>query len=418
MSLINLVWSGATDLENAIIGYELSYKTGTTWIQLPFISTTNGYGSYSFMATQNITHTFRIRTKDAAQNYSPYKTLVVPFIQTFYISQTSTPPFVGTDACSLATPDVTIYPASPVLATGSVVYLDSAQSNPLDGTLLSIGGASSFIIRQWKILTPQQENYSVRIDNQGVIQGFIICNNNVYNGLLSNSTSSGEQACNLNVLSTNTVYWSQENFAVGTILYTDSSMTTTIGAGFYRIYHVLNELERDCIIKVSTAGAILTLNNYTPYCTNSNPTNPSTGNNCVDPDTLILMEDDIYMLAGDIEVGDIVYTMHETQKVYGFYKVLFKDIVKENKLKIGFDDNTSIIVSYSHKFLNDNGWIEASLLSPSDFIKGYKSDKYITSIDDFGVGDVVRLQIDHAHTYIANDLISHNKTIIVNPNSP
>jgi len=147
MPIINLVWTGATDLENAIIGYELSYKIGTSWIEIPFISTTNGYGSYSFMATQNVTHTFRIRTKDAAQTYSPYKTLVVPFVQTFKISENSNPIF--TSGCSLATPDVTIYPASPSLADKSVVYSDSTMTIPFDGTVATIGGSTTEFVRQW-----------------------------------------------------------------------------------------------------------------------------------------------------------------------------------------------------------------------------------------------------------------------------
>lgn len=273
MPIINLVWTGATDLENAIIGYELSYKIGTSWIEIPFISTTNGYGSYSFMATQNVTYTFRIRTKDAAQNYSPYKTLVVPFIQTFKISENSNPTF--TSGCSLATPDVTIYPASTSLANESVVYSDSTMTIPFDGTVATIGGSTTGFVRQWKVLTPHQENYSIRINNLGVIKNIELCDN-VYNGLLSSNSSSRLKACFLTVQSNNPVYWQGTNFAIGTTLYTSSAMTTTIGAGFYRIYHILNDLERDCIIKVSASGVILTLNNYNPYCIALEPSNNKT----------------------------------------------------------------------------------------------------------------------------------------------
>lgn len=275
MPIINLVWSGATDLENAIIGYELSYKIGTSWIELPFVSTTNGYGSYSFMATQDVTHTFRIRTKDAAQNYSPYKTLVVPIYPVFYISETSLLDLDQNLACDLSTPNINIYPASPTLNVGTFIYSDSLHTIPFDGSRPSVNSLPSFNSRKWKILTPQQENFGVTINSNGIIVSSSICNN-TYNGLISTSTTSALQACNLTVQSNNLVYW-DELLDVGTTLYTNSLLTTTLTAGFYRIYQNLNGIERDCIIKVNTSGVILTLNNYNPYCTFTNiniPTNP------------------------------------------------------------------------------------------------------------------------------------------------
>ena len=215
------------------------------------------------------------------------------------------------------------------------------------------------------------------------------------------------------------------NFAVGTTLYTSSAMTTTIGAGFYRIYHILNDLERDCIIKVSASGVILTLNNYNPYCnapepSPTNPSNPSTGGGCVDPNTDILLPNGLTKLASDLVVGDFVYTLNEFTGEYNDYEVVFKDTIIEQKMKIIFTDNTSITTSISHKFLDlDLDWIEASVLRIGDIIKGKDSDKVISIIEYIGKGEVIRLQIQTAHTYIANGLIPHNKTIIVaDPNSP
>lgn len=421
MAIINLVWTGATDLENAIVGYDLSYKIGTSWIQIPFISTTNGYGSYSFTATQNVTHTFRIRTKDAAQNYSPYKNLIVPFIETFNISETSNPTF--TSACSLTTPNVVIYPSSSVLSNGSIVYADSLLTIPFDGTRALIGSLSTGISRQWKILTPQQENYSVRIDSMGVIANLSLCNNNVYNGLLSNPSTSGLGACVLVVQLSNSVYWSSSFFAVGTTLYSNSSMTNTIGAGWYRIYQIQNELERDCIIKVSASGVILTLNNYTPYCEVDSPgdsgNSSSSGGGCIDPNTNILLMNNEYKLASDLNIGDIVHTLHEITNEYGNYEVVYKDIIQEEKMLIKFTDGTDITVSSSHKFLDVNyNWIDSYMLVDGDILMGKNYDKIIKSINHIGSGDVVRLQILNAHTYIANDLISHNKTIVIDPFGP
>lgn len=132
---------------------------------------------------------------------------------------------------------------------------------------------------------------------------------------------------------------------------------------------------------------------------------------CPDPNTQILLSNDISVRAGDLKVGDLVYTMHEITGIWDNYKVLFVEIIgNQDKLLINFSDGTDISVSKSHKFLMiDNIWKISSNLSIGESIKGIEINKTITSITSIGFGDVVKIEIEHAHTYVSNGVISHNK---------
>ena len=134
------------------------------------------------------------------------------------------------------------------------------------------------------------------------------------------------------------------------------------------------------------------------------------GGGCPDPLTPINITEELAVLAGNLNVGDTVYTMHETTKEFGFFKVLEATPITEEKLRISFTDETEIIVSDSHKFLMANDeWKRSYSLVEGDSIKGYVEDKTIANIESIGVGTVIKFEIEDAHTYISNGLISHNK---------
>ena len=55
-------------------------------------------------------------------------------------------------------------------------------------------------------------------------------------------------------------------------------------------------------------------------------------------------------------------------------------------------------------------------LKIGDTIKGIELDKTVKSIISMGTGPVMKIEIDDAHTYVSNGLISHNKgTILFSP---
>ena len=134
------------------------------------------------------------------------------------------------------------------------------------------------------------------------------------------------------------------------------------------------------------------------------------GGGCPDPMTPINITEELSVLAGTLNVGDKVYTMHETTKEFGFFEIIEATPITEEKLKITFTDNSEITVSDSHKFYMANEeWKRSYKLEVGESIKGYIEDKTIANIESIGIGTVIKFEIEDAHTYISNGLISHNK---------
>lgn len=132
---------------------------------------------------------------------------------------------------------------------------------------------------------------------------------------------------------------------------------------------------------------------------------------CPDPMTPISVSIDQTVLAGDIQTGDMIYAMHETTKEFGMFRVTSASPAEQPKLYIRFTDGSDIKVSETHKFYMANEeWMVANQLVEGLAIKGVENDKVVESIESIGTGTVIRLEIEDAHTYISNGLISHNKT--------
>jgi len=127
---------------------------------------------------------------------------------------------------------------------------------------------------------------------------------------------------------------------------------------------------------------------------------------CPDPDMNILMANGSQKKAGDLVVGDLVKTYHEESFKLGEYKVEHVDIVNDvEKIKLIFDKST-IVCSLSHKLYVGDSWKEAKEMVIGDEVSGKK----LVSIEDVDNGDVVRITIKDAHTYICEGLLSHNKS--------
>lgn len=133
---------------------------------------------------------------------------------------------------------------------------------------------------------------------------------------------------------------------------------------------------------------------------------------CTDPSTPILLtREGLTKLAGELVAGDSIYTMHEATRDWGYYTITHAEIVTQPKALVTFDDGSTIHASLSHKFyLGKNIWKNIFNLVVGDQIatstSGFK--RTIVSIEETGQGDVVSLEVENAHTYIANGLISHN----------
>ena len=135
------------------------------------------------------------------------------------------------------------------------------------------------------------------------------------------------------------------------------------------------------------------------------PTGPP--ESCPTPEMTILMSDGASVPAGEVRPGMWVYTAHEHTGKWGSFKVVQASIHQAERLKID-TERGSISCSTSHKFKTYGGWIEAKDVKVGSVI----SDHRVIAVEPIGVGDVVSLTIDDAHTYICEGLLSHNKTPI------
>lgn len=137
---------------------------------------------------------------------------------------------------------------------------------------------------------------------------------------------------------------------------------------------------------------------------------------CPSPEMLVTLADGTKKPAGELKEGDFVKTQHENTLEWGIYPVIYKEILPSVKrLKIVFD-GTEFIGSYNHKFfISVDNWKKAEDLKVGDIVSGFA----VKSIEQYEEGPVVFITINDAHSYICQDLLSHNKTpILVTPTPP
>ena len=150
----------------------------------------------------------------------------------------------------------------------------------------------------------------------------------------------------------------------------------------------------------------------------------SSGGGCPDPDTLIFMPNFVWIRAGDVKVGDSILTIHEHTRDAGTFKVLEAEKIIQPKVEIEFADGHKLKVSSTHKFLmSDDKWKKVCDISVGESVMGMNHDviydlgsKEIISITDIGEGEVIKFEIDDAHTYITEGLISHNQKTVIDLN--
>ena len=419
-NILNLTWSGASDPEGLIKGYDLSYKVGSsnTWFSVPLIETIDGGANYDVTITQQVTHVFRVRTVDTSNLVSDYIYFTYSITPVFQISSTSN--LASLSACSLANPNTPVYLSTAIPSINSYVYSDSNLTSGFNGTRTSVTSIAGTTPRSWKIGTPTNIYYSCTIDSTGkIINNPVLCVLTYNTGLLSSKTSTALSACSYNVINNNNVYWvSSQTLAIGTILYTNTALTTLVALGFYHIYYQdpITNLESEYVIQVDSVGKIIDLKNYSTFCPVSG--GGGGGGGCVDPSVSILLPNSVTKLASEVKVNDIILTIHEITKELGEFKVLTKKIITQPKVIVRFTDNTEIKVSDTHKFLmNDNTWKQIFNLKGNETVKGLEIDKTIKEIIRIGEGDVVMFEIEEAHTYISDGLISHNLKQYIDPDS-
>ena len=126
---------------------------------------------------------------------------------------------------------------------------------------------------------------------------------------------------------------------------------------------------------------------------------------CVAPSTLILMADGTLKKAGDLQIGDIVRTKHERSLEEVVAPVTEKSIYTNERVKVTIGDK-EIVCSQKHRFYVDNksDFVHADELEKGDILSG----KEFISREEYSAGEVVKITIENAATYISEGILSHN----------
>mgnify|MGYP000368398478 CR=1 FL=1 len=130
---------------------------------------------------------------------------------------------------------------------------------------------------------------------------------------------------------------------------------------------------------------------------------------CPTPNMLIAISEHAWIKAGLLNVGDYVYTKHELTGEYGNYQVTHTERSIQPVLLVTVGNKT-VEVSESHKFLTADGeYISISDLELGELIQTVDGDLPLISKEFIGDMEIVKLEIDQAHTYIVEGIHSHNK---------
>lgn len=129
---------------------------------------------------------------------------------------------------------------------------------------------------------------------------------------------------------------------------------------------------------------------------------------CPTPDMPILIAPNTWVTAGELKVGDYVYTKHETTGDWGSYQVSHIN-PGTNTVSRTVIGGQEIKVSHNHRFLTESmGFVALSELWVGAKVQTLDGVAEIESIEDLGELPVIQIEIADAHTYVIRDVVSHN----------
>ena len=131
------------------------------------------------------------------------------------------------------------------------------------------------------------------------------------------------------------------------------------------------------------------------------------GGGCPAPWINITLADRTSILAKDIKEGMLVYTQHETTKEWGEYPVTAVSFENANRWEVAIDD-IKFVGSPNHRMLTEEGWIEIESLMPGDIITAHNKLAVVKYVKPHSFGEVVKITVADAHTYLTEGLVSHN----------
>lgn len=133
------------------------------------------------------------------------------------------------------------------------------------------------------------------------------------------------------------------------------------------------------------------------------------GGGCPTPSMLILTGEDSWIKAGELIKGTRIYTIHEHTGKWGYYEIESAEPTIQPAVRVKFGEH-SVEVSESHRFLTeDSEYVRISDLSVGSVIETLDGPEEILSIESIGEAEVIKIEVDDAHTYVVEGAISHNK---------
>ena len=129
---------------------------------------------------------------------------------------------------------------------------------------------------------------------------------------------------------------------------------------------------------------------------------------CPTPDMLIYMGEDKWKSAGELVIGDLVYTPHEITNIWDYYKVKYTQRAFQDVISVVIGGK-EIKVSEMHRFLTPEGnYIPLIDLNIGSSVVTLDGISHIESKKNIGLMEVVKIEVENAHTYVLEGAVSHN----------
>ncbi|WP_237757811.1 phage tail protein [Anaeromyxobacter sp. PSR-1] len=130
---------------------------------------------------------------------------------------------------------------------------------------------------------------------------------------------------------------------------------------------------------------------------------------CPVPETPVQLWDKTWKLAGDVQVGDLLWSFSEERGCYDYFPVVYVSRGELDLYRLTTEDGRSLRVSVGHQFMTPSGWALVQDMRPGDEILGQPGG-VVASVEPDGRGETCRITVRDAHTYLTDGLLSHNAT--------
>jgi len=132
------------------------------------------------------------------------------------------------------------------------------------------------------------------------------------------------------------------------------------------------------------------------------------GGGCPAPWIPILLADMTYIPAEKVEVGMKLWTQHETTSEWDSYVVTHVSTSNDTRWEVEFENGEKFVGTFNHRVKTNIDWIEINKLHPGDAIVALDKPMVVKSTKYFDIGEVVKITVEDAHTYITSGFLSHN----------